>query len=270
MDRYAFCHPGKIGDALYTLPSIHTICERDNVSATFYTSSACQQLERLFLYQDHIEEFIVPADYRISNEGQGIQPWKMHVKGNYKRVYQLGFEHFPRGALHKFIGATAGLTSVPDPYYKYPDISFYNEPYIVIGFSSLRSWPNMKTSYENLIKQCPIKVVQTGLPQDYLDAPCENKIGLDLLEVLSLLSQAIMFVGFYSGLLALANGFPDLPKIITLIHKGTGEQHGLHIANTYEIIHSQYLPIRPTDASVFEENLISTVLTKLEEQLNDR
>lgn len=254
--------PGKIGDALYTLPTIHTICERDDAIADFYTSEMCRPLERLFRYQDHINNFIIPPEYKIDNEGCGVQPWQMPVPEGYDKVYQLGFRSFPNGPLHKFIARAAGLTTVPDPTYKFPDKVFYEEPYVLVAFVASRAWPPMYTAYVELFKTCPIKVVQTGTVVDYVDAPSENQIGLDLLEVLSLLAHAKVFVGFYSAILALANAFPALPKIITLMHGGTGEQHGLHIANTIEIIHSQ-LPVKPRDKELFQERLLTTVLARV-------
>jgi hypothetical protein len=236
MRKYAFAMPGKIGDALYTLPTIHTICERDGAVADFYTSEMCRPAEKLFRYQKHINDFIIPPEYVIDNEGQGVQPWKMPIKGEYEQVYQMGYEYHPQGPLHKFIGRRAGEAKVPLPSYDFPDISFYEEPYVVVGFSKLRGYPGLYEGYRYLIENCPIKVVQTGLPQDYVEAPSENQIGLDLLKVLSLLSKARAFVGFYSGLLVLANGFPNLPRVVTIPTPGTGEQHGLHLPNTAEIV----------------------------------
>lgn len=251
--RYAFAHPGKIGDALYTLPTIHTICDRDDAVADFYTSEVCRPLERLFLYQDHIERFIVPDSYKIESFGQGVQPWSMPVKSNeYDAVFQLGFRSFPRGPLHKFIASQVGLRSVPNPAYKFPDIQFYDDPYIVIGFSGERGYPPMKKDYEQFFAEFPIRVVQTGTEYDRLNLVCEDQIGLDLLDTLSLLHKSQMFVGFYSGLLALANAFPELTKIVTLTSHNCGEQHGLHIPNTIHVLFKEHHFVNDLNTTVYK------------------
>ena len=65
MRKYAFAHPGKIGDMLYILPSVHTICERDEAVADIYTSEACRAAEDLVKYiedrnklRGELEEFV--------------------------------------------------------------------------------------------------------------------------------------------------------------------------------------------------------------------
>jgi hypothetical protein len=262
MFNYAFCHPGKIGDALYTLPTIHAICERDNATATFFTSELCLPLRNLFLYQKHIVDFIVPPQYVIQGCGQGVQPWQVPVpKARYDKIYQLGYEWFPNKALHLFSGQRAGLSlkEIPDPAYDFPDKTFYEEPYIVMAYSGARGYPPMYETYEELMRQCPIKVVVTGVSYDMVKGDCENLIGLDLLDTLALLSRAELFVGFYSGLLALANGFPELQKVVTLQHQGCGEQHGPDIANTTRVL----FPPGPTVEwrhQIFHKALLDTVL----------
>jgi hypothetical protein len=240
MPKYAFSHPGKIGDALYSLPTINAICERDGAKGDFYTSIACLALERLMQYQKNIEKVIIPpiTEYRIESFGQGVQPWRMPIdETEYDKVIHLGFRSVPNGAIHKFIAEQTGMPrdAVDDPHYDYPEMTFYEEPYIVVVFNWARG-ASLVESYTYLIDNCPIKVVQTGLSEDLLDCPSENQMGLDLLEVASLLSKATAYVGCYSGILALANGFPDLPKFVTIPHTGAGEQHGLHLCNSKDLL----------------------------------
>ncbi|MBU8921002.1 MAG: hypothetical protein KOO63_04075 [Bacteroidales bacterium] len=257
--QYAFCMPGKIGDALYTLPTIQTICERDDAEATFITSEMCRPLERLLLYQDYIVDFVVPPEYIIMGEGQGVQPWEMPVVGEYDKVYQLGYAQCPRGPLHKFSARCAGLETVPDPVYKYPNKKFYSDPYVVVGYCASRGYPPMWDAYRYMIENCPIQVVQTGTMADYIDSPSDNMAELDLLDVLPLLAHAKLFVGFYSGLLVLANGFPELQRIVTLTSKGCGEQHGLHLPNTLEIAYPPPCSHEETRAPRFQEELLNAV-----------
>lgn len=238
--HYAFAHPGKIGDALYTLPTIHAICERDDAVADFYTSEVCRPAENLFRYQDHINDFIVPENYVIEGDGQGIQPWSMPVPSGYDRVFQLGFSSFPAGPLHKFIAKSAGLSAndVQPPKYKYPDKKFYDDPYLVMVYNKLRGYPPMYRVYRELLDELNIRIVQTGVVSDHVDGPSDNLTGIDLLDVISLLAGARLYLGFYSAILALANGFESLDKVVTIPAPGTGEQHGLHLQNTYHVYYT--------------------------------
>ena len=260
MLKYAFAHPGKLGDALYCLPVMKTLCERDGATATFYTSTACTALERLFRYQPYVVDFVVlkEPEYIIQSEGQGIQPWSMPVPTNYDRIFQLGFQHSPNGPMHRFIAKEAGVEgqSIPNPVYAYPDVSFFDYPYVVMAFSPLRNshGPSVSESYLHLIESLPFKVIHVGTCNERFETNHPNYLpllGLDMLLTVSLLANAKAFVGFYSGILPLANGFPNLPKIVTKTATGCGEQHGLHLANTVELL-------RPT-----REVLVEAVLNSI-------
>ena len=109
MKRIAFSHPGKIGDLLYILPTVKYICERDGAIADIYTSDMCKSAESLFRYQEYVNDFIIPTDYKMVHYNQGVQPWYMNVPPGYDKVYQLGFELFPSGPLHKYIAKQIGL-----------------------------------------------------------------------------------------------------------------------------------------------------------------
>lgn len=250
MRKYAFAMPGKIGDLLYILPTVHKICEQDNAVADIYTSEACRAIEKLFRYQEHINDFIIPANYHIDNYGQGVQPWFMEIPAGYDKVFQLGYQYFPVGPLHQFIAQTAGAAPVKDPTYSFPEKKYFDEPYIVVGHCTARSSSDMAAQYKYFIDNCPIKIVQTGLSQDWIESSSENLTGLDFLDVLSLLAHAKAFVGFYSGLLVLANGFPGLLKVITM-WPGVGEQHGLHIDKTIDL----YPATGPTILKTVMDNL---------------
>lgn len=234
MKHYAFAHPGKIGDLLYILPLVRKVCERDDAVADIYTSELCRPAERLFRYQKHVNDFIVPPEYSILNTGQGVQPWNMPVHGIYDKVYQLGYQHFPQGPLHQYIASVVGEVPVGDPQYDFYDKRIVEEPYVVVAHCSTRSSTDMYKVYKEFLGRCPIRTVQTGIPQDWVESSSINMTGIDLLEVLPLLAHAKAFIGFYSGILVLANGFHGLPKIITM-WRGVGEQHGLHVPITVDL-----------------------------------
>lgn len=239
--RYAVCMPGCNGDALYTLPTIRKLHEQGDVEIDFYTSEVCRPIEQLMRYQSCVSNVIVPTSYVVESKGQGVQPWKMSIQGAYTQVYQLGFQHHPNGPLHLYLAKRAGLQDVPNPVYEYPeDFPIPEEPYAVVCYSHARGAlkPDLREKYNYMIENCPIKVVQSGLDVDCtLDV--KNSIvypNLNLLNLLPLIAKARVFVGFYSAPLVLANGFPSVPRIVTLTSPRCGEQHGLHIPYTKDVL----------------------------------
>lgn len=235
MPKYAIVHPGKIGDLLYCLPTAKVLHEQDGAEIDIFTSELCKPAEKLIRYQSYVHDFIIPADYAVRDAGQGVQPWFMNVPSGYDRVYQLGYEHFPDGPLHLYTARRAGLGSVPNPSYECPDVKVYDEPYAVVAHCGHRSNPQLKDAYRDFMNRCPIKCVQVGIEADLVEGTSADlMIGLDLLETASLISKAKAYVGFYSGQLVIANGFPGLVKIVTM-YPGVGEQHGLHIPITIDL-----------------------------------
>jgi hypothetical protein len=236
MLKYAFAHPGKIGDFLYILPTVKLICERDGAVADIYTSDMCKSTESLIIYQSYVNDFIIPQEYEMVHFNQGVQPWQMPIdESKYDKVYQLGFEHFPHGPLHHYIAKSAGLDTVPDPQYEYPDKVFSTEPYVVIAHCGYHTSHNLRDAYRYFIEHCPLKTIQAGAARDgVIPAREHDQLGIDFLDLASLISKAKAYIGFYSGQLAVANGFPGLLKIITSSRSG-GEGHGLYIPETINV-----------------------------------
>lgn len=229
MLKYAFAHPGKIGDLLYILPTVRFISERDDAMADIYTSEMCRSTGSLFKYQKCVNDFIVSKDYKMEHYNQGVQPWYMYVPMGYEKVYQLGFEHFPSGPLHKYIAKQIGLEDIPNPYYKFPDKTYSDEPYIVVAHCGNHTSAALKEAYAYFIHNCRIKIIQVGTIHDgAVAARPHDQLGIDFLDLASLISKAKAYVGFYSAPLVVANGFPGLLKIITSSCSG-GESHCLHI-----------------------------------------
>ena len=106
----ACSHPGKIGDAIYALPTINKLCELRECTADFYTSSYCAPLKKLFEYQPYIDNFYMPDSYIIERMDMGIQPYRMPIDpAPYRVVYHLGFRHIPNTRLDRFIADSIGL-----------------------------------------------------------------------------------------------------------------------------------------------------------------
>jgi hypothetical protein len=239
MLKYAFAHPGKIGDLFYILPTVKFICERDDAVADIYTSEICRSTENLFRYQRYVNDFIVSKGYKMVHYNQGVQPWYMNVPTEYEKIYQLGFEYFPSGPLHKYIAAQIGLEDIPDPQYEFPDKTYSDEPYIVVAHCGNHTSSDLREAYAYFINNCPIKTIQAGSIHDgAIFARDHDQLGIDFLDLASLISKAKAYVGFYSASLAIANGFPGLLKVLTSSRSG-GESHGLYIPETINLTNAR-------------------------------
>src|SRR5215203_1438962 len=102
MTRIAACHPGKIGDALYTLPTLRYIYGVTGSKIDFYTSEYCEPMRSLLEYQPYINSFNIAPNYKVERMDMGCQPWYMPIEG-YDQVFQLGFQTVPDRAIHQFI-----------------------------------------------------------------------------------------------------------------------------------------------------------------------
>ena len=219
MNKIAVCHPGKLGDAIYTLPTIKKLKENLDCEVDFYTSLLCEPLRRLFEYQSCISTFNV-IEHGILNMGQGVQPWKMNVdESQYSAVYQLGFEYFPNRQLHESIGRSAGLDSVGAPFYEYPhkDNEFL-EPYIVVVPTTRGTIPD--SIFKFIIDTSPLQIVQLGASGEFIPGNSIDRTGLDFLDTLPILEYATGFISIMTAMLTLANGFPNLKKVILCTHDG--------------------------------------------------
>ncbi len=117
MGRIACAHPGKMGDALYSLPAIRELALRHGCKADFYTSSYCAPLRRIFEAQSCIDRFIVSEHYVLRDFSCGGQPWQVPVPDEYDAIYQLGFRELPHQPLPDHIATSVGLrTGLPVRY----------------------------------------------------------------------------------------------------------------------------------------------------------
>lgn len=205
----ACSHPGRMGDALYALPTIKKVCETRGTISDFYTSDYCMPLKSLFERQSYIHKFYIAPNYVVDNYGCGAQPWYVPMDSSlYECTYQLGFRYTPDTALHKFIGASAGV-AVNKVEYEYDDFETLDRPYIVVA-------PRGQTTYTELfrdvVRKCGYDSVIIGGQSDYIGVGIDAT-GMDMLKTLTWISKAKAFVGIMSSQLVLANGF-DIPKLV--------------------------------------------------------
>lgn len=250
MPKYAAAHPGKIGDALYSLPFIRYMYRTTGITFDFYTSEYCRPIKELFEHQDCIDRVIIAEDYKLENFGCGAQPWYINIPVGYDRIFQLGFQRTPDQMLHQFIAAEQGVYEPLAIEYQCPPIQSYsigsilfkenNLPYICIapkGESSFGAF------FDKLVEDVSqyFGCVTLGGKGDYRNNNSADCTGKSLLETASIIANSRGFVGLMSSQLALANGFP-----ISRIALG-GYDSDMRHAVKY---HLNYYPTHPTTEEI--------------------
>ena len=210
----ACTHPGKIGDAIYALPTIKGLTKLTKSKADFYTSSYCVALKSLFEYQPYINKFYVAPNYVIERMDMGIQPYRVPVDiGLYSIVYHLGFRYVPDRPLHEFIATYTPVEKVDKPTYTYPDFETRDEPYIVVSPKGESTFIKL---FNDFIQACPIDCVIVGSEGEYTGFGID-KTGLDFLETTTWIAKSKGFLGMPFSQLTIANGF-DILKVA--VHDG--------------------------------------------------
>jgi hypothetical protein len=210
--RVAVAMPGKIGDAIYTLPAIREIA-KEYGPVDFYTSSYCAPIVPLFEYQSCVEAVYTPGNYTIRRMDMGVQPWYMSIPEGYKRTYQFGYRQIPEVSLpeHFCLQANVPFNGIeyetPEPYYS-PSGGFI--PYVCIAPRGGSTWDD---TFREVATRAQIDIRIIGAKGDYTGYG-RDYTGLNLLETASVLKQSFGFIGLGSAMLVLANGNPDIPKIV--------------------------------------------------------
>jgi len=212
MDKIAVTMPGKIGDALYSLPAARYLCKKHNKQADFWTSSYCAPLKNLMEYQSCIDKFCINYDYVIEHQDMGIQPWYLPVPDEYEAVYHLGIRSHPkRIATH--ICENMGIKEPPKLHYEYPDIPTLNEDYVIVAARGETFWIDIIKDLTNSPDN--ITVVQIGAQGDYVGSLGVDKTGLDFLETTAWIAKCKVFMGCMSSQLVLAEAF-SMPRYVKL------------------------------------------------------
>lgn len=221
----ACTHPGKIGDALYALPTMRALSERHGCAADFYTSEYCRPLLSVVRAQPYIREAVVAEEYAPERTDCGVQPWEVPTPDRYETVYHLGFRSVPDRPLHEFIASQAGLNGHrPEVRYDFAPRPTLGSPYVVL---SARGESGFADLFRGVIDQSPVTVVEVGAAGEYVGGGRSLDLtGLDMLEVLPWLAGASGFIGLSSAMLVLANGFP-ITKIVPHDGRSWDERHWL-------------------------------------------
>ena len=217
----AVCHPGKIGDALYTLPTIRALSKKHNCKVDFYTSSYCEPILKLFNEQSEINKAQVLESYTPRDFSCGGQPWEMPLPNasDYEHVYQLGFRSVPDKSLPEFIAESAGLdrSAGNNIYYETKDfiVDLGVEPFIVLA---PRGETVFADEFRRFIEMSPLPIYIIGRQDEMLQGVVENEkvvsfIDQSFYSMVRLIKHCKAFVGILSGPLCIANGF-DMKKVI--------------------------------------------------------
>lgn len=216
MAKLAAAHPGKLGDALYTLPMMRYIYGQTGAHFDFYTSDLCLPLKELFEYQPYIDNFIIAPGYQVERTDMGVQPWYINVPSNYEHVYQMGFQTVPDEALHQYMAKQHGIAVPLAVHYEYPDLMSLDDEYPFDGTlpnDYICIAPRGDTSFRNLFNSVADRTTSViiGGKGDYTGHGI-NMTDLNMLDTLTILSGAKGFLGLMSSQLVLANGF-SFPKV---------------------------------------------------------
>lgn len=243
----AASHPGKNGDALYSLGAVKYLAEIYG-PVDFYISRYYSSIRRLINFQKHyIHECLIADDYGYvfgTPHGWGAQPPidEKDIRGKkYDQFFSFGYRNFPDRPLPDFALSEHGIinpgTSMLDtfrgpwlPKAEYevcreqPDKHILNEPYVVVAprgdLTTDKVGRSMKDIFYDFAAKCPLRIVQIGARGEAW--PWQNSLditGLDWLETVSWLSEAKGFYGIISAQGALAHSF-DYPKVFP--HNGGG------------------------------------------------
>lgn len=224
MDNIVACsHPGKMGDALYALPTIRELSKKHNSKVDFYTSSYCSGLKSLFEWQSYIRYFKVLDDYKIKGTYCGIQPWDMPVPKSYEHIYQLGFKSTPNKNLPQYIADSAGINKISLKI-EFPSLRTLNEPYIVISkrLGTIRH-PHCVKLFNQIIKESKLPAVIVGGSNEYLGNGI-NQTGMSFLDTIAWIHNSTCFIGNMSSQLVLAN-YTKVPKIVVPLRKHFHKKH---------------------------------------------
>jgi len=215
--KIACSHPGKIGDCIYSLPTVREIADKYNTKIDFFSSWYCADLKQLFEYQSYIDNFYVLSNYVIERWDMGIQPWEMPVPEGYDKVFHLGFRGIPHMYLPYFIGKQVGVFPRPMEleYQHFDHLEDFNwgriDRYIVI-YAKPTNMQVILEAYKEFAFRSPIRTVFVGTKDDYPGYGVDMT-GLGFLSTLGIIAHSEGFIG-HSAPYVLADGVPNIKKVL--------------------------------------------------------
>jgi hypothetical protein len=244
----AVAHPGKLGDALYALPSARKLAQIHNCKVDFYTSEYCAPMKNLVEKQSYINKCIISEDYVLASMDMGCQPPEIPIDASkYEKVYQCGFKAIPDRAIHQYIAHTLGIEEELSVNYDLEQLFNANLPtdYITIAPRGYTSYLKLFMDVADLIDLTVVLVGGNGdAVPEWNGHNVVNCTGMDMLATAYIIKNSKGFVGLMSSQLVLANGFP-IPKVAP--HNGINW-------DMRHVIYSEYnhYPVDPTAEEVIK------------------
>jgi len=238
----ACTHPGKIGDALYALPTVRALCQIHGCKADFYTSEYCRPILDLVQAQPYIRHAIVAGDYIPERADCGVQPWQMPVPDGYDAVHHLGFRTIPDRPLNEFIASQSGIDwrGCDVRYDFYQRATLGSGSYTVLAARGETSYADL---FREVIGLSPIPVVEIGAFGEYIGRGRSLDLtGLDMLEILPWLADSGGFFGLSSAMLVLANGF-SMPKVVPHDGRSWDERHWVQSPYNHYLVNPSAIDI---------------------------
>jgi len=215
MKLIACCHPGKIGDTLFTLPAVRELCKIHDAKAVLFGQSWIEPARDLIEYQSFIHELRTDAPETIV-PGR-LQPiTNVPEKEKYSAVFDISWSRMDYFPLPESLAECAGLPRAigrdlqldvtnDNPWIKF-SLPFQ---YIVI---TTRSQGEMIFTdlFKEFIKKSPIPVIVMGAKSESLGCGVDMT-GLGFLDMALIISYAKAYVGVFSSPLVVAQAFP-IPK----------------------------------------------------------
>ncbi len=222
--------PGKLGDAIFSTPTIRHISKILNTKVDFWTSKYCASLRKLFECQPYINSFNVSESYVAQHDQCGIQPFHMEVPQT-DRVYHLGLRSYPQGRLIDYYPELCGFNFVD------LSLSFFCQKEEVnptkkrILVSPGRNL-SLKPMFARILEYATdrgYEVIQLG-PTDEL-IPKGPAIEC-FAEALRYFPGCSLFFGTLSANLVIANGF-KCPKIVLCEQERWNPKHDINENHLY-------------------------------------
>jgi len=235
--KIACTHSGLNGDALYSLPTIRHISKIFDTKVDFWTSKLCTPILSLVKAQSYINEVFVAEKYQVQHTGCGAQPFQLEPEKSYDKVYMLGFRDYPQCRLVDYFPSIYGFSYV-DTTIKYEGFQEKSKDNSIVICPGRN--PQLKPVFIELMSVLSQKgniVNQIGPENETikLDLPNLTTYNVDMLETLGFLADAKLFVGTLSANLVLANGFPNLKKVVLVEPERHNPTHDIHSPNHFYI-----------------------------------
>ena len=213
-----FFHPGKMGDALYSIPAIYGYCfEHRDEAICFSTSDYCEPILSVFNQLSFIDHTFVDKTYKIERMDIGCQPIEPCEVDGFDKVFSLGFPNVPDTNIPDYIGNLIGVKNASqyclDIFHQAKKKPGNN---VVIAPRGLTSFHESFKYLTKTLESFGYNVYIIGGPEDYAGYGI-NLTGLAMYTSMRLIGTVQTFYGIMSSQLVLAN-FTKTKKIV--LHDG--------------------------------------------------